>query len=200
MYLLLAHPPYKDAIPWQQVEVFFGDERFVDPQDPQSNLRMARETLLSRVPILEKNIYPFLTVSVTPEEAAERYDRTLRATFEPAPVAFDLILLGLGPDAHTASLFPGDSRLDSLSGTLTAVIHHAPKPPPIRLTLTLRAINGARVVMFLVHGSSKADAVRSVFCEPADPLRRPAQGVNPTSGKVLWLLDREAARHLAASA
>jgi 6-phosphogluconolactonase len=196
----LARPPYLDSITWEKVEVFFGDERFVAPDDPQSNLRMARETLLSRVPIFDENIHPFPTVGVTPEEAAKRYDRTLRSRFESAPVAFDLVLLGLGPDAHTASLFPGDSRLGSPSEALTAAVHHAPKAPPTRLTLTLRAINGAREILFLVSGGSKADAVRSVFCEPSDPLQRPAQGVNPSSGKVLWLLDQDAARGLVSAA
>ncbi|MCL4867970.1 MAG: 6-phosphogluconolactonase [Anaerolineae bacterium] len=193
MYRLLAQAPLKDQVDWKNVYLFWGDERFVPPDDPDNMWRMAQETFLSYLPIPPTNIYPMPTTGVTPAAAARQYTQTLRQFFAPGPPRFDLILLGMGPDGHTASLFPGHPALTPPDEQLVAVVNHAPKPPPTRLTLTYHVINQAAKVIFLVTGSSKAQAVARVWGDDWDPIQCPAQGVNPRHGHLLWLLDQDAA-------
>jgi 6-phosphogluconolactonase len=196
MYRLLAQAPLKEQVDWQNVHLFLGDERFVPPDDPASSLRMARETLLDHVPVPAENIYAVPTEGLTPEAAAQRYARTLLGFFAPHSPRFDLILLGMGPDGHTASLFPGQPAVTSPGDRLVLAVHGAPKPPPMRITMTYELINQAMNVVFLVTGSDKARAVASVLAGEADPVRYPAAGVRPANGRVQWLLDHAAAENL----
>jgi 6-phosphogluconolactonase len=192
----LAQPPLADAIDWANIHVFWGDERMVPPDDPESSYRMARETLLAHVAIPAANIYPVPTVGGTPEAAAEAYQETIVAVLRADIPRFDLVLLGIGPDGHTASLFPGQPEVVRPSQMLVAAVHNAPKPPPIRVTFTYKLINAAANVLFLVAGADKAAALREVLHGSADVARLPAQGVRPESGELVWLVDAAAAKEL----
>jgi 6-phosphogluconolactonase len=172
--------------------VYWGDERHVPPEHPDSNYRMAREALLDHVPLPGANVHRVPAEEPDARRAAERYERDLRAGFALAATTlprFDLVLLGLGADGHTASLFPGAEALDE---TLRlAVATRGPAPPIERITLTLPVLNHAACVAFLVSGADKAAVVRAVLAEPRSPLL-PAQRVRP-AGRLVWLLDAAAA-------
>lgn len=195
MYELLTQPVYRDRVDWNNVHVFWSDERYVPPDDPESNFRLARAALLDYVAIPAANIYLTPTVGSTPEAAAQAYQATLTAFFGNAP-RFDLILLGMGPDGHTASLFPGKPEVTASGDAFVIAVHDAPKPPPTRLSFTLRLINAAAHVMFLVAGSDKAATLHDVLAGSVDPLRLPVQGVRPSNGTLTWLLDAAAAQEL----
>jgi len=190
-YEWLAHPGCREAVPWEAVYVFWGDERCVPLSDPRSNAGMAWEALLRHVPIPPDHIHP-IEGAGDPEAAAARYEALLRRFFGEAPPRFDLILLGLGEDGHTASLFPFHPALDEPTRWVAAV--DAADPP--RVTLTFPILNQARRVVFLVSGANKAAILHAVLREPPDPHRRPAQGVRPGPGRLLWLADRAAAQRL----
>jgi len=197
LYALLAQPPFADAIPWDKTFVFMSDERCVPFDDKRSNFGAARQALLSRVPVPAGNIYPPPTDTVAPEQVAARYTQTLADFFgiDPTapPPAFDLVLLGLGDDGHTASLFPGHPALEVQD---TWVVSSPPGtlPPPVdRITFTLPLINAAHQVLFLVAGANKAEAVQDVLEGSATVDKRPAAGVHPASGRLTWLLDEPAA-------
>jgi 6-phosphogluconolactonase len=181
---------FTNRIPWAQVEVFWGDERFVPAGDPRSNYRMAKETLLDRVSILDGNIHPMPTSAPTPELAAAAYEAVLRQRFDGDRPAFDLVLLGLGPEGHVASLFPGSPALAETTRWVLPVT--VPADPPSRLTLTLPALNGARHTYFLVTGPEKAEALEHVLAAGADVRMYPAAAVQPI-GELVWWVDREAA-------
>lgn len=193
MYRLLAQSPRKGQIAWPKVHIFWGDERFVPPYDPDNLWRMAQETFLNEVPLPAANIHPMPTVGLTPAAAARQYARTIVRFFAPAPPRFDLILLGMGPDGHTASIFPGQAAVASAE-RLVAVVTNSPKPPPTRLTLTYKVINQAAIIMFLVTGGEKATAVAQLLAGKRDRNQWPAQGVQPEHGRLLWLLDQAAAQ------
>jgi 6-phosphogluconolactonase len=195
MFRLLASPQYRDAIPWDKLFVFWGDERFVPPDDEESNYRMARETLLDHVPLPAANIFPVPTVGSTPEAAAQAYADTIMAFFGDETPRFGLILLGMGPDGHTASLFPGHPEPGAPGDALVIAVHNSPKPPPDRLSFTYRLINAAHHVLFLVGGADKAATVRQVLAGPRRVADLPAQGVQP-DGTLEWLLDEAAAQEL----
>jgi 6-phosphogluconolactonase len=196
LYQRLARPPLSEAVDWVNVHVFWGDERMVPPDDIESSYRMARETLLAHVPIPAANIYPIPTVGGTAEAAASAYEETLMAVFGVELPRFDLILLGIGPDAHTASLFPGQPEAVRPSTALAVAVHNAPKPPPARVSFTFALINAAANVLFVVAGADKAPALREVLRGPADIARLPAQGVRLTQGRLVWLVDAAAAQGL----
>ena len=188
MYELLSEPPFKDAVNWSKVYIFFGDERFLDPDNTESNYFMAKETLFSKVPIPSDNIFPFRTIDITPEEASKEYEQTLKSFFIGEP-KFDLVLLGMGHDGHTASLFPNYPEIKIPPDRFVSTVYNAPKLPPTRLTLTLRIINLAQNIIFLVAGESKANALQRVF---SNDETLPAQKVNPAEGHLLWLVDKAA--------
>lgn len=194
LYRLLAAPPFSEAIDWPRVHLFWGDERFVPAEHPDSNYGLAREAFISRVPIPAVNVHPIPTESGDPEAAAARYEEALRQFF-PAPEGemphFDLVLLGLGADGHTASLFPGSPALDEHDRLVVAT--YVPKLSAWRLTLTPPLLRGARHVLFLVAGLDKASALREVLEGPYDPYRLPAQLVQPDEGDLTWLVDEAAA-------
>jgi 6-phosphogluconolactonase len=187
---------HHSEVDWERVEIFWGDERYVPPDDPESSYRMARETLLARVPIPAANIYPISTVGSTPEAAAQAYAETLTAVFGAEPPRFDLIFLGIGSDGHTASLFPGHLEVVAPSNVLVTAVYGAPKPPPTRLTFTYQVLNAAANVIFVVAGADKAAALREVLHGPQDMARLPAQGVRPTAGALTWLVDAAAAKEI----
>jgi 6-phosphogluconolactonase len=187
---------HRGAVDWERVEVFWGDERFVPPDDPESCYRMARETLLDHMPVPAANIYPMPTIGSTPEAAARAYAETLAAIFGAETPHFDLIFLGMGPDGHTASLFPGQPEVIAPGGALVVAVHGAPKPPPTRLTCTYKVLNAAANVLFLVAGADKAATLHAVLRGPQDVARLPAQGVRPAAGSLVWLVDAAAAKQI----
>jgi 6-phosphogluconolactonase len=194
----LAQPPLSGSIDWERVFVFWGDERFVPPDHEESCFRMARETLLDHVPIPAANIFPVPTVGGTPERAAAAYAETLVAQFGADTPRLDLILLGMGPDGHTASLFPGHPEPSAPGDALVIAVHDSPKPPPTRISFTYRLINAAENVIFLVAGADKAPRLRDVLRGPRNIAQLPAQGVRPAQGALVWLMDRAAAAQLGA--
>jgi 6-phosphogluconolactonase len=183
------------ALPWDRIFVFFGDERHVPPDDPESNYRMARESLLGAVPIPEENVHRVLAELPAPA-AAVQYEMDLR-TFFRLPAGswprFDLIFLGLGDDGHTASLFPGSAGLEEQSRLVVA--NWVEKFSGYRITFTFPVLNHASEVAFLVSGKSKAPVVRDIF-SAGHPGSYPAQAVRP-GGKLLWIVDEDAASLLA---
>lgn len=193
LYRLLASE-YRQKIPWAQVHFFWGDERYVASNHPGSNYRMARETLLDQVPGLAENVHPMPTTLAEPEQAARAYEQVLSGYFPGVWPRFDLVLLGLGADGHTVSLFPGSPALEERKRWVVAA--RAPAEPAVRLTLTLPAINHARHVYFFVAGAEKAEALRRAFEEPPDTARCPAGAVRPLDGFLVWWVDRGASRLL----
>jgi 6-phosphogluconolactonase len=197
-YTRLAEPPWSERMPWQQTWVFFGDERGVPPEHKDANYGMAARTLLSRVPIPPAQIFRIRGEAEDPEAAAAAYARDLATVFGTRRgelPRFDLILLGLGVDGHTASLFPGSPVLKEIFRTVAAV-HAAAATVPQRLTLTLPVLNAAARVLFLVAGPEKAKAVRATLGEPTG---LPAAMVRPTAGELAWIIDRAAASLLPAA-
>jgi 6-phosphogluconolactonase len=187
MYGILARD-YIDRIDWSKVYVFFGDERSVPPHHEDSNLKMASEVLLDHVPV--GNVHR-IRGELPPEEAAETYEEELRTFFQTEDVPrFDLILLGLGADGHTASLFPETPALEVRDRWVVA--NPVPRLNTTRITLTVPVINAARAVYFLVEGEDKAEAGREVLEGDADPHAYPAKLIQPPGGPE-WMLDRFAA-------
>lgn len=200
-YALLAQPPRRQAVAWPKTYIFFGDERFVPPDDPRSNLGVARRTLLAGVPVPPSQVFPVPTDEPTAAAAAARYATELARFFSPVvkdecPPRFDLILLGLGEDGHTASLFPGAAAL----GVEDAWVTWSPPgllPPAVdRITLSYPVLNAARQVAFLVAGERKAAALHDVLEAEASRDSRPAAGVQPPDGTVTWFVDQDAAKLL----
>lgn len=196
LYQLLAGPEYHDRVEWARTWVFFGDERCVPPTDAESNYRMAREALLFHVPVPATQVLR-MQGEADPEAAARLYEISLRRAFALAPgelPRFDLIWLGLGPDGHTASLFPHTLALGVRDRLVVA--NRVEKLGATRLTLTLPVINNAALVVFLVAGADKAAVLAGVRNGPPQPEELPAQQVAPHDGRVLWLVDRAAAAQL----
>jgi 6-phosphogluconolactonase len=192
-YALLATVEFASLVDWPRVHVFWGDERCVPLDDPDSNYRMARETLLDHVPLPTRNVHR-IRGEMDPEAAAQAYAAELRAFFGTQWPSFDLVLLGMGNDGHTASLFPGSATLHEDTRAVVAVTAHYEDRPAHRVTLTPPAINSARQVVFLVAGAAKAETLQAVLEGPAD--RFPAQFIRPTSGQLAWLVDSAAASRL----
>ena len=197
LYRLLADDAHQDALTetWPLTHVFWTDERSVPPLDPQSNYRMAREALLMHVPVPDEQIHR-MHGEDEPARAAASYASVLESEIgTPVPV-FDLILLGMGTDAHTASIFPHSPLLkDSFSNQTVAAIY-IEKLRAARLTLTMRVLNHAHNIIFLVSGVEKAEPLRRVFASVDSDEELPARWVRPTKGAPLWLVDEEAARLL----
>lgn len=190
LYQILAEPRFSQRLDWGRIHLFWGDERFVPPDDPASNFRMAREALLDHVPIPPANIHRVPTEG-TPEEAAKRYESELQTYYGDTALdserpLFDVILLGLGDNGHTASLFPGTPALDELRAWVVPVTVDVPQP---RLTLTYPVIASSKYVAFLVAGRGKREVVQRVWSgDRSLPATRVA-----TIGETVWFLDAEAA-------
>ncbi len=189
LYSLLATKP---NIPWDKICFFWGDERHVPPDHPESNYRMANEALLSKVPVRPENIFRIHAEENDAAAAAMQYEQALRDSFHLSPgqfPRFDLILLGTGPDGHTASLFPGTAALNEPQRLVVA--NWVPKFNTHRITFTFPVLNAAACVMFLASGPDKAAILREILENPAADL--PSQRVQPTNGALIWLVDRAAA-------
>jgi 6-phosphogluconolactonase len=200
LYTLIAANA-SSSLPWEQMFFFFGDERHVPPDDAESNYRMAQETLLSKVPAPAANVFRIPTENPDAAAAADAYEQTLRKFFALAPgefPRFDLILLGMGPDGHTASLFPETTALQEKSRLVVA--NWVEKLKTSRITLTLPVLNAARCVVFLVSGMDKAAVLREVLEGNAPGEKYPSKLVQPGEGKLIWFVDRAAASELSAAA
>lgn len=201
LYALLATDAYARRIDWARVHVFWGDERCVPPADPASNYRMARENLLDRVPVPERRVHRIRGAD-DPAEAAAAYERELRAAFatpdgppQPTPGSrFDLVLLGMGDDGHTASLFPGTASVRERERWVVA--QHVAAVSMWRVTVTPVVINAAAEVAFLVAGREKASTLRRVLEGPYQPDALPAQAIAPHPGRLCWFVDAAAAAEL----
>lgn len=189
----------RTTLPWDRMFFFWGDERHVPPTDAESNYRMADEAMLSKIPVAAGNVFRIATENPDAAAAADAYEQTLRKFFQLGPgefPRFDLILLGMGPDGHTASLFPGTAALQEKSRLVVA--NWVEKLKASRITLTLPVLNAARCVAFLVSGTDKADALKAVLEGDAPGEQYPSKLVKPSDGKLIWLVDRAAASGLSA--
>lgn len=195
LYALLADDEsLRRAMPWNKVHFFWGDERHVPPDHKDSNYRMADEAMLSKAPIDARNIHRIKSEELDAQRVADAYQQDLQSffTLELGQLPrFDLVLLGMGPDGHTASLFPGTTALDEVERLVAAT--WVEKFNTFRITLTLPVLNNAANVVFLACGAEKAEVLRTVLSPDTNEARYPAQLVQPVDGRLLWLLDENAA-------
>lgn len=194
LYQLLSTPEWSARIDWQKLQFFWGDERCVPPDHLDSNYGMVEKALLSKVPILKQNVHRVPTELAAPEKIAEAYEATLRQVFGARNSSFpqfDLILLGLGENGHTASLFPYSPALKDTVHWFAADFIQEIRA--YRITLTAPVINNAKNVIFLVSGEAKADILRQVLFGKYEPQRLPAQLIQPIHGSLTWLTDKSAA-------
>jgi 6-phosphogluconolactonase len=196
-YGLLASEPSHSHLPWEHIHVFWGDERHVPPDHPESNYRMAHEAMLSKVDIPAANIHRIVAEQEA-QQAADAYEATLRTFFglaEGELPRFDLILLGMGPDGHTASLFPGTAAVHEQVRLVVAP--WVEKFNTFRITITPPVLCNAARVVFAAGGADKAETLRQVLQGGYQPEVYPSQVIKPTQGSLLWLVDEAAAAHLA---
>jgi len=198
MFALLADAaqPYVKQVPWDRLELFWVDERCVPPDDAESNYRMTKEALLSKVPLAAERVHR-MEGELEPEVAAARYESEIRNAFKlegAETPTFDLVLLGMGDDGHTASLFPHTEALNEMSRIVVA--NHVPQKETWRITLTWPVINQGREVAFLIEGAGKAQVLHDVLLGPYQPETYPSQIIRPASGRLLFLLDAAAAAKL----
>ncbi len=193
---LLAAAPYKEKIDWAKLHIFWGDERFVPFEDDRNNAKMAFDTLLDHVPVPAGQIHVMRT-DIQPEASAAEYEKIIRQYFpitEPATTSFDLVLLGMGDDGHTLSLFPGTHVMHIEDQLVTSLFL---KPQDMyRITLTAPIVNQAACVAFLVSGTGKAAALKQVIEGDYEPDLYPSQVIKPTAGELHWFLDEAAAASL----
>ena len=196
LYRLMSSEPWQSQAPWEQTYVFFTDERRVAPSDPESNYRMARETMLDHVPIPAEHIFQLQGTGLA-SSIIRDYETKLRRHFDLSKgewPRFDLVLLGLGGDGHIASIFPGTRAVSDLSNTV--VVYEAPSLKAERVTVTLPVINHARHILFLVTGAEKSDPLCEALDGPFKPSAHPSQAVKPVDGTLTWLVDKATASRL----
>jgi 6-phosphogluconolactonase len=196
MFALLAAEPFASQVPWSKLDLYWVDERSVPPDHPDSNYRMTSEALLSKVPLPADHVHR-MEGELDPEVAAARYESLIRNTFKlegAETPTFDLILLGMGDDGHTASLFPHTEALNDL--THIVIANHVPQKDTWRITLTWPVINQGREVAFLIEGAAKAQVLHDVLLGPYQPDTYPSQIIRPASGQLTLLLDAAAASKL----
>ena len=193
LFELLAdsNEPFRDQIPWPNIHFFWSDERHVPPDHADSNYRMANEAMLSRVPVAQNNIHRVPSENPNAAEAARQYEQTLIDTTHQSLPQLDLALLGLGPDGHTASIFPGSEVLHETKRLVAAP--WVEKFQTYRITMTLPLLNNGASVILLVSGAEKATIVKEVL---EGPPKYPAQAIRPTHGELLWMLDKNAASEI----
>ena len=198
LYRALTSPAFADRFDWSRTTFFFSDERCVPPDDPRSNYALAKKILFTPLNIMPSQVYRMAGESSDPRAAAFEYEQQLRLatkTSSSAQPSLDLILLGIGEDGHTASLFPGASILRDRQRVIAAT--QSPKDPPNRMTMTLAAINRASVILFLVTGVGKAGVVRAILDPRTEAERQlPAARVAPEEGRLIWFLEQAAAAEL----
>lgn len=194
LFSLLSQPPYADRIPWANTHIFWGDERLVPPDDPGSNYRQAHDLLLKAVPIPPQHIHR-VKGEFTAETAVADYAQQLQELAEPGRAwpRFDLAIMGLGSDGHTASLFPGPVSSEENVQPVISVTADYDGRPAHRLTLTPLVFNDAAIVLFLANGENKAEALTAVLHDQDTPENWPAQRIQPHSGHTLWFVDQAAA-------
>lgn len=193
LHELLAKSPYAEQIPWLQLHVFWGDERYVPIDDEQSNAGMAYDTLLGHVFTPEEQIHVWRT-DLEPDAAAADYDRILHGYFGETGPTFDLVLLGMGDDGHTLSLFPGTAVVHEQTAWTKA--YFLDKQDMYRLTLTAPVVNRAACVLFLVAGPKKAAPLKQVLQGDYQPDTYPSQVIRPVDGELIWMVDQQAAREV----
>lgn len=193
LYEILATSPYRERIHWDEVHVFWSDERYVPEDDPRNNARMARQTLLEHVPIPSDNIHPIRCFN-SPSDAAIQYEHELREFFSTSNPNFHLILLGLGSNGHIASLFPHTPVLNEKTKWVSEVF--VKELGMYRITFTAPYINQASQVVFLVSGADKAQVLETVLEGPYQPRRLPAQLIRPDGKPPIWLVDKAASHKL----
>jgi 6-phosphogluconolactonase len=195
-YVMLASAAYRDRVPWQHIHFFWGDERHVPPDHEDSNYHMAHEAMLSKVTVPAAHIYR-ITAEKDAQQAADDYEATLRTAFQltgDSLPRFDLILLGMGPDGHTASLFPGTAAVHESKQLVAAP--WVEKFNTFRITLTPPVLCNAAYVVFAAGGADKTETLQQVLQGPYQPALYPSQVVKPAQGTLLWLVDKAAARLL----
>ena len=198
MLALLADrtQPFLGSIAWEKLQLFWVDERCVGPEDPESNFGMTKKAMLDGVPLPAANVHR-MEGELEPEVGASRYEAEIRNSFKlegAETPTFDLVLLGMGPDGHTASLFPHTDALHEMARICVA--NHVPQKESWRITLTWPVITQGRQVAFLIEGSAKAEVLKTVFEGPYEPETYPSQLIRPASGELTLLLDEAAASHL----
>ncbi len=195
LFRLLVAAPHRDQVNWSKTHIFWGDERCVPPDDPGSSYGQTKQVLLDKIPIPTENVHRVRS-ELEPDEAAMEYARLLK-DFSLPPLdwpRFDLVFLGMGDDAHTASLFPG-SPAEVSTPTLTVTAQYQGRPAQ-RITLTPPVFNAARRIVFLVSGESKAEPLAKVLFGDYHPENLPAQRIQPTDGEVIWLVDEVAGKKI----
>lgn len=195
LYSLLGSEPYLSQIDWKLVEIFWSDERSVPPDDAESNYRLAHETLLSHISTPAPQVHRMPAEQPDRDAAALAYTQEMQRAFGTNGIpSFDLLQLGMGPEGHTASLFPHQPALHERERLVMPV--SVPKPPPDRLTFTPPLLNAARNILFLATGADKADALHAVLEGPYNPDEYPAQIVKPAHGEVVWMVDAAIAQKI----
>jgi 6-phosphogluconolactonase len=193
LYRLLAADKFKKKIDWSKLHFFWGDERYVPFADEKNNAKMAFDNLLSHVPVIKENIH-IIRTDIEPERSAIEYEKLLHQYFPDKEKTFDLVLLGMGDNAHTLSLFPGYDVVNEKKKWVQSFYLEEQKM--VRITLTAPVINGAECVIFLVSGSDKAAAVQHVLAGEHDPNLYPSQTIQPYTGELYWWIDEPAAADL----
>ena len=188
-YQLLGGRDYRDDLEWNKIDIFFGDERCVPPEDDQSNYKMANNAFMAAVGIPTENIHR-IRGEINPEDAAEEYREELRQVLGPEP-RFDLVMLGMGPDGHTASLFPGSDPMEGEEQLVRAV--YSTSQAQWRVTLTPRVLNNARTIVFAAEGTAKTAILKRVREGEYTPTQLPSQIIVPRDGELIWLVDKAAA-------
>lgn len=190
LYELLAQPPYLGQVPWSQTFVFWGDERWVPLTDDQSNYKMASEALLGKVPVPPNQVFPMWQDGISAEAYAAVYEQQLCSLFEGQQPRFDLVLLGMGDDGHTASLFPGTAVLHQTEKLVDA--YYLQSQSMFRITLTAPLINTSKQIVFMTFGKAKAKALFEVLEGDPNPMQYPSQLIRKDAATVHWLTDTEA--------
>ncbi|PSL20761.1 6-phosphogluconolactonase [Dyadobacter jiangsuensis] len=190
LYALLAESPYKESIPWEKLHFFWGDERAVPFEDSRNNAKMCYDELLDKVPVKAENIH-IMRTDITPEESATEYEKIVNIYFEGSETTFDFVLLGMGDDGHTLSLFPGTEVIHEQHALATSFFLQA--QDMYRITLTAPVVNNAACVAFLAAGAGKAEVLKQVLKGERNVDQYPSQIIQPAKGQLHWFVDEAAA-------
>lgn len=190
LYALLAESPYKESIPWEKLHFFWGDERAVPFEDSRNNAKMCYEELLDKVPVKAENIH-IMRTDITPEESAAEYEQIVKSYFDGSETSFDFVLLGMGDDGHTLSLFPGTEVIHEQNALATSFFLQA--QDMYRITLTAPVVNNAACVAFLAAGAGKAEVLKQVLKGEKNVDLYPSQIIQPEKGQLHWFVDEAAA-------